>query len=418
MRILVGSDSPNIPSGFAQQLLGIAQYLAKEGHEVSYLGWQTRHDYNDSDLDFKILGVQSQFGKNDWAGAFQKVQPEIVISLGDAHMVDALARMPKRPLWLMYYPIDGDPISSFIGDVIKQADVPIAMANYSWQSTKNQLGFEPEYIPHFYKPEDFYNMGEEMKPEIRKELAIPENGFVIGCIARLNPRKHHQRLLYAFRKFLDNRTEEERENIFMYLHLDPYDPLVFQDPNHNYQFIEWIDTLGLNKNILMTPGNTYSSGLPLSYVNKLYNTFDFHVISTGGEGFGVPFIEAAATGIPTIATDYTTTKEHLYLRTPYTDKMIKEDEEGRRGIAVPFSRLYMELAQVKKAWIDIDKLTEAFETYYNDRELLKKHGENAQSYVERYYQYDTLMEKWAELLDRVYINIELIPVKNEMRAIK
>lgn len=418
LRILVGSDSPNIPSGFSQQLTGIAQYLAKEGHDVWYLGWQSRHDYKATDWDFEILGVTTQFGRNDWAGAFKKAQPDVVISLGDAHMVDALAKLPQRPLWIMYYPLDGDPISKYIGETLKGADVLVAMANYGWQLTKKEISITPEYIPHFYKPEDFYNMGDEMKLEVRNEIGIMDDAFVIGCIARLNPRKHHQRLLFAFRLFLNTLPDEEKEKTFLYLHLDPYDPLVFQDPNHNYQFIEWIDTLGLEKNVLLTPGNTYSSGLPASYVNKLYNSFDVHVISTGGEGFGVPFIEAAATGIPTIATDYTTTKEHLYLRTPYTDKTIKEGEKGRRGIAVPFSKLYMELSMVQKAWINVSKLAEAFGTYYNDRKMLKEHGKNAQEYVERFYTYDVLMEKWADLLDRVLINIELVPLRTEMKSAK
>ncbi len=416
MKILVGSDSPNVPSGFAQQLKGVAQYLVQEGHEVWYMGWQTRYDHESKEWDFKILGVTSQFGKQDWDGAFRKVQPEVVISLGDAHMVDALARLQKRPIWFMYYPLDGDPISPFIGGILAQADVPIAMANYGWQLTEEQMKITPQYIPHFYKPEEFYDMGEEMKSELRKKFNIPDDAFVIGCVARLNPRKHHQRLLYAFRLFLDTKTPEEREKIILYLHLDPRDPLVFQDANHNYQFIEWIDTLGLNKNIIITPGNQYHSGLPVSFVNELYNAFDVHVLSTGGEGFGVPFIEAAATGIPTIATDYTTTKEHLYLRNPYTDKIIKEGEKGKRGIAVPYSNIFTELSAVKKAWISVPLLADAFESYYQDRDLLKEHGDNAKAYVEKYYQYDTLMEKWAELFDRVYANIELAPLRTEMSS--
>lgn len=415
LRILMGSDSVSVPSGFAQQLKGVAQYLSREGHEVFYLGWQTRMDYEDKNYDFKILGVTSQFGKNDWENAFKKCQPDIVISLGDAHMVDALARLQLRPLWFMYYPIDGHPISPLIGNVIKSADVPIAMANYGWQLTKNELKIEPQHIPHFYKPEEFYDMGEEMKPEIRKELGMPVDGFIIGSVARLNPRKHHQRLLYAFRLFLD-KYPDDADNIYLYLHLDPRDPLFFQDANHNYQFLEWIDTLGLGKNVIITPDNTYHSGLPVSFVNKLYNCFDVHVISTGGEGFGVPFIEAAATGVPTIATEYTTTSEHLKLLTPYTDKEVKA-MENQRGLAIPFSKMYMELAQVQKAWIDVPKLTEALEFYYNDRDMLKKHGTNAKEYVERYYQYDTIMEKWAEMLDKVYTNTELAPLKTEMKPI-
>jgi glycosyltransferase involved in cell wall biosynthesis len=417
MRILVGSDSPNVPSGFAQQLKGVAQYLASEGHEVWYLGWQTRHDYKSDEWDFKILGVTSQFGKQDWDNAFRKCQPEVLITLGDAHMVDVLARQPKRPLWMMYYPLDGHPISKYIAGTIQGADIPIAMANYSWQLTKDELGFEPQYIPHFYKPEEFYDLGDEMREEIRTKLGIPENAFVIGSIARLNPRKHHQRLLYGFRLFLDSLPLEERKDVYLYLHFDPQDPLMYQDPNHNYQFLELMDTMMLTENILMTPGNTYHSGLPPSYVNDLYNAFDCHVISTGGEGFGVPFIEAAATGIPTIATDYSTTKEHIYMRNPYTDKLVK-DFKNLRGLAVPYSRLYMELAQVQKAWINVEKLAESFAIYYNDRDLMKRHGKNAKEYVEKYYQYDTLMEKWAELFDKVFTNLELAPLRTEMQQIR
>jgi len=416
MKILMGSDSPNIPSGFAQQLKGVAQYLAKEGHEVSYLGWQTRYDHETKDLDFKILGVTSQFGKADWEGAFIKTQPDIVISLGDAHMVEALARIAKRPLWFMYYPLDGHPISKFIGNTIRSSDVPIAMANYGWQLTKNELGIEPQYIPHFYKPEEFYDMGEEMKPIVRKELGIPEEAFVIGSVARLNPRKHHQRLLYAFRLFLNKYPEEEQKNIYLYLHLDPRDPLMYQDPNHNYQFLELIDTMGLAKNVIITPDNSYNSGLPVSHVNKLYNSFDVHVIPTGGEGFGVPFIECAATGVPTIATNYTTTKEHLTLINPYTDKVIKK-ERDYRGLSIPYTRLNMELAMVQKSWIDVEALAEALERYYVYRDLLKRHGDNARAYVEQYYQYDTIMERWGEMLDRVYTNVELVPLSTEMKPV-
>lgn len=414
MKILVGSDSPNVPSGFAQQLTGIAQYLTEEGHEVYYLGWQTRHDYTSDEWDFKILGVTSQFGRNDWFKIFNKINPDVVITLGDAHMVDPLARLPDRPLWIMYYPLDGEPISPSIKETLLNADILVAMANFGWQLTKKEFNYYPEYIPHFYKPENFYDMGYELKSELKKEMGIPEDSFVVGCIARLNPRKHHQRLLYAFRLFLDMQPEEERSKIYLYLHLDPYDPLVFQDPNHNYQFIEWINTLKLDKNVILTPGNLYHSGLPISYVNKLYNAFDIHVLPTGGEGFGVPFIEAASTGIPTIATDYTTTKEHLYLRTPYTDKIIKENEKGRRGVCVPYNRLYKEMCQVHKAWVDIDEFAEAMDMYYKNRELIKEHGENAKKYVEKYYQYDTIMEGWGDLIDRIYTNIEIIPQKNQI----
>jgi len=402
MRILVGSDSPYIPSGFARQLHGIAEHLAYKGHEVSYLAWQTRGDFQMNDYPYTIIGSNSAFGKQDWLSAFTKTQPDVVITLGDAHMVDVLGRI-QRPLWIMYYPLDGDPISQLIGQVIRTADVPLAMANYGKTLTEQQLGITPQYIPHFYRPEEYFNISEE-KVELRKKYGIPQDAFVIGSLSRLNPRKHHQRLLYAFRKLLDQNPDRQ---LILYLHLDPRDPIMFSDPNHNYQFIELIDTLGLNEHVIMTPDNNYHQGVPVENLNEILNCFDVHTIATGGEGFGVPFLEAAATGIPTIATNYTTTAEHLMGTDPYSQDF-HTDIQKMRGIAVKHSKLNMELAQVQKAWIDVPAYVKAFQMYLDDEELLKTHGENAQKYVEEWYTYDVIMERWDEMLAKVYTNIRIV----------
>ena len=409
MKILVGSDSPYIPSGFARQMTGVATHLADEGHDVYYLAWQTRGDFKIDDYPFKLVGGTTQFGKGDWGKAFQKYAPDVVISLGDAHMVDRLGVIP-RPIWFGYYPLDGDPISQLIGSVLRQMDVPVAMANYSQQLTEKELGFKPQYIPHFYKPEEFYDMGDALKGELRKKWNIPEDAFVFGSLTRLNPRKHLQRLLIAFKQFL-GKDQKKLKNVFLYLHLDPQDPIMFPDPNHNYQFIEMIEALGIQKNVIITKGIKFHSGIPIHEVNELMNCFDAQIIPTGGEGFGVPFLEAAATGIPTIATDYTTTREHIYLKNPYGQEEYVKDW-AKRGIAVPYTKLHMELAQVQKAWIDIDKLVEAMDSYYTDDKRRTKHGKNAKKYVEKYYQYETIMEKWDVMLDRVYTNIELVPMTN------
>jgi len=401
MRILVGSDSPYIPSGFARQLHGVAEHLAHSGHDVTYLAWQTRGDFKMNDYPYKIIGSNSPFGKNDWIGAFTKSQPDVVISLGDAHMVDVLGRI-QRPLWIMYYPLDGDPISQLIGSVIKSADVPLAMAKYGELLTEKQIGIKPNYIPHFYRPEEFYPL--DNKAELRKKYGIPEDAFVIGSLARLNPRKHHQRLLYTFRKLMDQNPDRQ---LILYLHLDPQDPIMFSDPNSNYQFLELIDTLGLKDNVMITPGNHYHSGVPVEVLNELLNTFDVHTIPTGGEGFGVPFLESAATGIPNVATLYTTTAEHLLAVDPYTDEY-HTDIDKMRGIPVKYSHLYMELAQVQKAWIDIDAYVTAFQTYLDDPKLLERHGKNAQEYVEMWYAYDVIMERWDELLSKIYTNIRMV----------
>ena len=402
MRILTASDSPYIPSGFAQQLKGVSEHLVKT-HELSYLGWQTQGDIDLKDWDFKILGSSSRFGKSDYIPSFKKTNPQLLITLGDAHMVDVLGQIP-HPLWIGYYPLDGHPISPLIGSVIKQMDIPLAMSWYGYDLTKKELGIEPKYIPHFYRKEHFSNLGEEHKAEYRKELGIPADAFIIGSLSRLNPRKHHQRLLVAFRDLLKNNPD--RDDIYLYLHLDPHDPLMFSDPNHNYQFMEWLDSLGIANRVLLTNKNSYLKGIPVEELNRIVNTWDVHVIPTGGEGFGVPFVEVAATGIPTIATDYTTTGEHIYHADPYSGEKL-DDINAHRGLAVRYSRLFMEMSQVNKAWVDIDALTESFQTYLDEPELLLTHGINAQAYVERWYEYEVIMAKWDELIAEIYNGVDI-----------
>ena len=74
MKILLASDSPNIPSGFARQLDGVAKHLVDQGHNVTYMGWQTQGDMPISEFPYPILGIRSQFGKQDYQRAFQKTK--------------------------------------------------------------------------------------------------------------------------------------------------------------------------------------------------------------------------------------------------------------------------------------------------------------------------------------------------------
>src|SRR5690606_17951882 len=44
-------------------------------------------------------------------------------------------------------------------------------------------------------------------------------------------------------------------------------------------------------------------------LNKLYNAADVFILPSAGEGFGVPVIEAQASGCPVIVTDFTAQTE-------------------------------------------------------------------------------------------------------------
>ena len=89
----------------------------------------------------------------------------------------------------------------------------------------------------------------------------------------------------------------------LFLHLDPSDPA-----NPMFSIPELVKKYNLENRVVYS-GMTASSGFPQSEMNNVYNSMDCFLLTTSGEGFGVPIIEAMSCGVPVVATDYTTTPE-------------------------------------------------------------------------------------------------------------
>ena len=421
--ILFASDSPYYPTGFARQCGSIANMVSEIFNwDTHYLGWQTRGNPPISGFNYKVHGVKgnAMFGKDSYNDVFHEISPDIIFTQGDAHMVDVLARIP-RPFWLLYYPLDGDPINGLIADVLKKVDVPIAMSKYGKNLTESQLKIKTEYIPHGVDTNNYSPINKVAARKMFFDMygirlpTPPEDLFIFGCVARLNKRKHHMRLLEAFRMFLNSGNKEEREEkrkkCFLYLHLDAKDPLYIHDANHDYFFLEQIEVRGIDMNVIITPPAdrakkkySFTEGIPDQDLSILYNCFDVHVLPTGGEGFGIPIVEAMACGLPSIITDYTTTREFLVL----DDDEVPVPKEKMRGIAVPPKTLYMERCGVRKAWIDVRKLAQAMQTYWKSEELRKQHGDNARQWAVDHYDWKVVNKMWVDLFERINTNVDLV----------
>lgn len=151
------SDSPNSPTGFGNVTHNVCLRLARLGHRVSILGWQTRELF-----DWQGCRVyptsRGSLGGDALFSFLVRHRPDVVIALGDvwwlpffnAPHVRRQMELTATP-WLLYFPIDGD-----LGDgqlpkswieLLGEVDVPIAMSRYG-QRTTMQCGIPCEYIPH------------------------------------------------------------------------------------------------------------------------------------------------------------------------------------------------------------------------------------------------------------------------------
>jgi glycosyltransferase involved in cell wall biosynthesis len=95
---------------------------------------------------------------------------------------------------------------------------------------------------------------------------------------------------------------KDHADAMLLVHCDPMDPAGVFDLR------ALIHDLELDNRVLFT-GATFYDGFPYSKMPEVYNLMDVFLLSTSGEGFGVPIIEAMSTSIPVVATSYTTTHE-------------------------------------------------------------------------------------------------------------
>ena len=413
MKILVASDSPKSPTGFSGQMKAIVKALADEGHEITYMGWQNtdNEQWEHDGVSFDVVtsfngenpGSDQIFGRLKYPEYFEKLNPDVLITLGDAWMVNNIPNFNNRPIWIMYFPIDGHPLNSDIKSTVQKADVAVAMSKYGQAVCLNE-NVQSFYIPHQldYKKLNKF-AGKNIKKQLRKEM-FPglDNVVLFGSIARANPRKHHMRLMRAFEIFVreNNLTPND---VRLYLHCDPYDAMYNTQLNaHNYFFVEFAQTLGINEYIIypdLEGGYNYRNGYPEERLLATMACIDVHVNATGGEGFGVPTIEIMAMGIPNIITDYTTSRELILHKDPFSTEEEK-DFSKHRGMLIKPDVLYMENSGVHKAWVDVDDFAKAMELYYNDEETRKLHGKNAEEFAKKYDKH-LINKKWVELIEMI-----------------
>jgi glycosyltransferase involved in cell wall biosynthesis len=384
MKILWMSDSPTAPSGFGNVTRFVCAGLAELGHTVSILGWQARGTPSAWQGCTVYPVRHDSFGADVLLTYLQKLQPEVLITLADVWWLTFIAnpsianflRTAGIP-WALYYPIDGDMGAGRLPPswvrVLETVDLPIAMSRYGRDVTQAN-GVTPAYIPHGVDTRVFC-------PPVSKEAAKRALGydgkFVILSDARNQPRKLLPRTLEIFRRFASG-----KDDVLLHLHCDPNDPAA-QTPEYAYDLRADIALLGLTDAVRLTAGMTIDAGLPLDRLAALYQAADVHLLASWGEGFGLPTLQAAATGVVPLASDYTASRELV----------LGHGEPIRVRAFVP------DQFGLRRALIDVDDAVQRLEALYRDRHALAVKARNARRFAEA-YEWGRVVPQWHELLQR------------------
>jgi glycosyltransferase involved in cell wall biosynthesis len=170
--------------------------------------------------------------------------------------------------------------------VARRASRIIAISEAVNRYTRDMLALEPGRISSIHYGIDVEPyQSQRIKPDavaaLRREWGVPEQGWVIGTVARLVPQKALHVMLAAYATYRDQATQESR------LVLVGRGPL-------EAELKALADRLGL-ANVVVWAG--FKEEIPVAM-----NAFDCFALTSLNEGFGLVLLEAMAAARPVVAT--------------------------------------------------------------------------------------------------------------------
>lgn len=374
------SDSPLLPTGYATISTQVCKRLVeKHGWEVVYAA----HNYFGKVLEpgdikgvpFKLYGKRRMdFLQDGLVPIIRSENPTVFVTLLDTFMVFPWFLdqdfAPARTVF--YFPSDGGGgIPQHCDNILKRVTLPIAMSKYGQKQAKEVHGINTAYIPHAVDANHYKRFDDRQRGMLRQQWGLTGK-FVVGVVARNQGRKHLDGTVKAFADFC-----KDKPDAVLLMHSDPTDPAA------PYDLPALIQRYGITNRVVWTDTNWYA-GWPYEKMPEVYNLMDVFLLTTSGEGWGVPTTEAMASEVPVIATDYTTTQE------------IVKDHEAGLGIKVAGEITGNWL--VERAVISIEDAVQCLNKLYADANLRRTMGVNGRKAVLAEYDWDDVARQWDEVL--------------------
>ena len=462
LRILPISDSAWAPTGFGTNTKNISAILHNEGHHIGYGGCQNdRHGkwttpwplgQTEKTVAFEQLPLmfpgQERFGEKSFQHWIENFKPDLVLGHLDFQMFKHMTDMKKPQMiqmpmydgrgkllnkkerhhvideafkqanagtaWKLavIVPFDGEPSMPSWQEQIDNIEYPIAMSRYGQQGLKKDFGADTTYIPHgvdttLFKP--------RLKPKYGK-LDKPD-AFIVGCVARNQHRKNIPRLIKGFAQFVKKKNLSPKEAKLI-LHMDWMDAM-------GWQFPTFADQYGVGDYLMPPLMGVLDHGQAATEEEMalMYNCMDVFVLPTAGEGFGIPCIEAMASGVPICLTNYTTGWELIKSDDPENEDIpmypigghhndagpngrdhLKEEDICDRGILLPYKDMWWDTparAAPQRAICSEQAICEALEYYYDNPDKRLAASKAARQHALKEYSWDVVGKRWINWVNKV-----------------
>lgn len=300
LRVLLSTNAPWAPSGYAQQATQFLPLIAKEGYPtacVAFYGLEGGR-FEKEGITYYPKIPNDQWGDLAMVTHKEHFKPDVTFTLQDIWTLDP-NKLKDVTRWIPIVPIDHEPVPPAIHERLKLAYRVVSYAPFGTRELK-RVGMHSTYIPHTIKKEVFKPITPDKKKAIRKALGVPEDIFLFGIVAANKdnpPRKGFEYTLEQFKIF-----HEKHPNSALYFH-------TLLDQAGGFPIRHYAKSLGIENSIYHTRPYDMLYNMDQKDMSDLYGIFDAYLSPSLNEGFGVPIIEAQACGIPAIATDFTAMRD-------------------------------------------------------------------------------------------------------------
>lgn len=403
-------------NGYSQVGYELTKYLAKKADiQLTIYGFQNFGQIQNHREDFpsnvQIYDAfaneqpkQAGFGVAQVKEFVSVNRPDVVIVYNDmlvlTSVIAQLHEVPDKNFKIIAY-IDQVYLCQkrdYINFVNEKADIAMLFTPY-WEEIAKEQGITLPTcnLPHGFDKMLHYPVP---KPLARKFYNLKNEDFIILNLNRNQPRKRWDICLQAFAEVVKQLPDE------------PIKLLIATAVQGAWNLLEVFERELKKRGLTLEDGMKHlilldnPQQLSDEDITFLYNVADVGINTCDGEGFGLCNFQQAAIGIPQIV--------------PYIGGFRDFFDEDNALVIEPRMTYYVDNSRDmvcgEAELCDYNDFAEAMIKYYQDRELMKKHGENGRKKILTEYPWEKFGEKLYTIIKDVARDLCTIQEESDMET--
>lgn len=232
---------------------------------------------------------------------YEKLKPDVVWTVNDFYRVAGFTDLEPSFLdkWVHWLPIDNQYMVDKATELENKVRWMVFFSAFAWNEKTKYLPNVP-YLDACYLAVD----NQTFHPLADKNAAKNKHGavgkFVVTTVGRHQPRKMIYHTARAVAKFMANHPDT-----IWVCKCNPDDESMRSNPVEEKDLRGIFTHMGVSLDrVLFVP-----NPLDGTEMNELYNMGDVFIHVSGGEGFGLGYVESMLAGVPCILSDNTTSPE-------------------------------------------------------------------------------------------------------------